>query len=75
MDDEITARILRLVAEHDGQWGWYQLDRALSVAGVVGINVALTMAALVAAGDVVATGDIQVASTRYSLTAQGRSKI
>jgi DNA-binding PadR family transcriptional regulator len=26
-----VKEILELVSEHDGQWGWYQLDRALSL--------------------------------------------
>jgi hypothetical protein len=31
MAREVAKReILRLVARHDGQWHWYQIDRALS---------------------------------------------
>jgi DNA-binding HxlR family transcriptional regulator len=26
-----VKEILELISEHDGQWGWYQLDRALSL--------------------------------------------
>jgi DNA-binding PadR family transcriptional regulator len=26
-----VKKILELISEHDGQWGWYQIDRALSL--------------------------------------------
>jgi DNA-binding HxlR family transcriptional regulator len=39
----MEQELLALIAEHDGQWGWYQLDRALSVRG---IDVSGLMAAL-----------------------------
>jgi hypothetical protein len=29
-NDRIKQEILQLVAEHDGKWYWYQIDRALS---------------------------------------------
>ncbi len=28
--DNLKKDILKCVAKHDGQWSWYQLDRALS---------------------------------------------
>ena len=27
----MEVEILLLINDHDGQWGWYQLDRALSI--------------------------------------------
>ena len=29
MREDCLKEILRLIAEHDGQWYWYQIDRAL----------------------------------------------
>ena len=28
--EDIKLNILRLIARHDGEWSWYQIDRALS---------------------------------------------
>ena len=28
---DTEAEVLKLVSEHNGQWSWYQLDRALSM--------------------------------------------
>ena len=67
--------ILTLIHQHDGEWGWYQLDRGLSTVGIVGINVPRAITALIDDGLVVATGPVQSAATRYSLTEKGRSTI
>jgi hypothetical protein len=31
--EQVKKEILRLVARHDGEWYWYQVDRALSGIG------------------------------------------
>ena len=60
-----------MIRDHESQWGWYQIDRAITHAGILGVNVHLAMLALVAAELVVADGDPQKASTHYSITTQG----
>ena len=75
MADEIGKLILELVSEHDGEWGWYQIDRALSLRGVVSLSVPETMRKLVKNGLVVVEGDPQHASTRYFVTLAGRSML
>jgi DNA-binding PadR family transcriptional regulator len=33
--NELRLRLLETIADHDGDYGWYQLDRAVSSTGVV----------------------------------------
>ena len=63
--------LLRHISKHNGSWGWYQLDRALSFDGVVGIHLPTELARLVADGYVLCNGDPKLASTHYSITEAG----
>ncbi len=65
-------RIVELVAEHDGEWGWYQLDRGLTMSGIVGVHVPSAVMSLRDAGLLNISGDAQSASSRYTLTAAGK---
>lgn len=62
---------LRLVAAHDGQWYWYQLDRALS-ADHPGPFFA-EIDALAAAGLIEVRRVPEPGAVRYHLTARGAS--
>lgn len=33
-DEQYKSSILELISEHDGEWGWYQIDRALTTRGL-----------------------------------------
>lgn len=65
--------LLRLIASSDGQLGWYQLDRAVSMRGIVGMHIPSELARLVSAGLVTCDGDPKAAASRYRITDAGRS--
>lgn len=73
--NEAKTTLLRMVRGHDGKWGWYQIDRALSIKGIVGIHIPDLMTTLISDGLVTCSGDVQLAATKYSLTAKGREMI
>lgn len=75
MNQETKKIILKMVQDHDGKWGWYQIDRALSIKGIVGVNVGAAMAQLREEGLVIGDGDVQQASTRYTLTKAGAAAL
>lgn len=57
MNKDTTNAILGMIRDHDSQWGWYQIDRALALAGILGVNVSTVITALVEADLVVGDGD------------------
>lgn len=74
MVEELRQGILRLVADHDGEWYWYQLDRALA-----GIYPEVSTALLPAVRELTAAGLIDIRPNlafgnipRYWLTDAGR---
>ncbi len=73
--EDVKRDILRLVARHDGEWFWYQVDRALSGTrpGCVGPFMAeiseLEAEGLIAIRPNVALGE----QGRYWLTETGRA--
>lgn len=72
--DEFTKfTVLSLIAEHNGQWGWYQLDRALAARGTVGVHWPTVMDKLQRDGLASAVGDAQLAATHYFITESGQS--
>jgi len=75
MDENVRKLLLKMVRDNPGCWGWYQLDRALSFAGVSGVHVTLLMGKLAECGLVEASGDIQLAATTYTLTDEGRALV
>jgi hypothetical protein len=64
-----------MVADHEGEWGWYKIEMTLSMRGSEYIHVPNTMIALINDGLITSTGDVQSATTRYSLTDKGREMI
>ena len=80
--DPFTQEILELIAAHDGQYTWYQLDRALSswsvnrernlplLKGLTRVLRELEECGLISSG----TGHVP-AQPVYSITAQGRQEI
>jgi hypothetical protein len=78
--DPFERKILDLIAAHDGEFSWYQLDRALSVwaaerglsplAGLPGVLRALEREGLIAA----AAGP-NPSQPVYSVTARGRQAV
>lgn len=75
MQEDTQKRILRIVRDHDGEWGWYQIDRALSMQGILNVNVAAAMTSLRHRGLVTGEGDPQKASTCYSITSAGKAAL
>jgi len=75
MIGDMRVVVLRLVSDHDGQWGWLQIDRALAMRGILGVNVGAVLNNLVEGGFAVADGDVLLASTRYRLTDSGRRRL
>lgn len=67
----IERIVLRIIQEHNGQYGWYQLDRALSQIGFVGVNVPSLISELVRKDFVFADGDLQIGKTRYTILSKG----
>lgn len=71
MDESTELRVLQILAEHDGKWGWYQLDRGLSMSGVGRVHVVRTVSSLCARGLLTATGPVDSVASRYTLTTKG----
>jgi hypothetical protein len=71
MDESEELRVLEILAEHDGKWGWYQLERGLSMAGVGGVHVVRVVSSLCARGLLVVSGPLDSATARYALTTKG----
>ena len=61
------AAIVELVSEHDGRWGWYELDRALGFKGLLCPKLVDLLNGLVAEGLLTVSGDPQLSSSKYSL--------
>ena len=72
MHTKYELHVLQLIYQHDGVWGWLQIDRALALAGTIGVDVSKILAALRNKGLVCANGDVRTAATRYSVTEAGR---
>ena len=74
--DKYITELLKLVAEHDGDWSWYQLDRALSARGMIP-----TMPLTTVLRDAEEKGLIRLAAGStpsqpvYSITNIGRARI
>jgi hypothetical protein len=74
--DKYLTELLKLVADHDGGWSWYQLDRALSARGLMP-----TMPLPAVLRDAEEKGLIRSAAGRnpsqtvYSITDTGRARI
>lgn len=71
--DMVKKKALILIKAHDGEWGWYQLDRALAQIGMVNCGIPELVKELVRDGLVSLSGDPELASTRFSLTPEGVS--
>lgn len=71
--DMLKMQALFLIKVHDGEWGWYQLDRALAQRGAVNCRIPELVMELESDGLVSLSGDPQLASTRFSLTSKGLS--
>ena len=71
----LEETILELIADHDGAWGWSQLDRALSARGIVGVHVPTVVDGLSMAGFLTIEGNPVLAISRYRITAEGRARL
>jgi hypothetical protein len=67
----IKKDILKLIQENNGDWGWYQLDRALAIEGIVAVHLPTIVSELKKDGLLDFDGDPQKASTRYRITEAG----
>ena len=72
---DVTMVILSAISKHDGEWGWYQLDRGLTFEGIVGVHIPSVMASLRSSGLIRYEGDMQRESTRYWMTDAGRAAL
>ena len=75
MTQSMKEQVLRLIGEHDGQWGWYQLDRHLSThVSPPGRDLMTSIEDLIREGLI---EDRAAAGTqpRYFLTDLGRARI
>ena len=66
--------VLAVIAEHDGQWYWYQVDRALSGRGASGPFM-VEIQALIAAGLIEERSISGEAIARYWVTAAGHAAL
>jgi DNA-binding PadR family transcriptional regulator len=70
-----VRKILELISTHDGQWGWYQLDRALSLLNHSGIREGTLTALLkeLEEKDLIQTRQITGSTqSKYVLTEKGK---
>lgn len=64
--------ILKHISKHDGEWGWYQLDRALSVKQIhLGQELLAVLSGLEEEGLISGSGD-DPGHPKYRLTEAGR---
>ena len=74
--DEAMLEALRLLAAHDGQWTWYQLDRAFDVSRLPdGYRLNVLMEDLVRAGWIVAVEQGADRPRLLHLTVDGRARV
>lgn len=74
--NELRLRLLEAIEMHNGQYGWYQLDRSLSSAGVlVQENLLHVLRELETNGFIESIVDDRSQDPRYSITASGKDAI
>lgn len=65
--------IIQLVKEHDGEWSWYQLDRALSLRKISTHGRLMTVLKELETLGLITSNDLpEDPQPRYSLTEAGR---
>jgi DNA-binding PadR family transcriptional regulator len=70
--DDLQLKVLEIVKRHNGEYSWYQLDRALSVSGVQHAgNLMQVLRTLVADGYIVTTAGPNTAQPLYSIGDRG----
>lgn len=75
-DECLTAlEVLALLAEHDGGWGWYQIDRALSARGRLNLPIPALLEHLTKRGLIIPIGDPTRAATPYRVTPLGLEEL
>ena len=70
----VEGLLLDLIAAHDGQWSWYQLDRALSVRRLDVSNLLQRLNRLERDG-LIAVLSRGKGQPRYALTDKGRARL
>jgi len=75
MSPELKDVVLELIANHNGQWGWLQLDRAFSAQGMLGIHIPILVEVLTKDGFLVVEGDPARASGRFKITNAGLMRL
>ena len=73
--DNLKKDILKCVAKHDGQWSWYQLDRALSYDENLPIIHRLGEALRTLEQEGLICAEEIEGHTRYSLTKLGEQQV
>jgi hypothetical protein len=69
--EEHLLAVLEIIAQNSGSFGWYQLDRTLSMHGNVGIHVGNVLQDLLDRSLIDANGNPSQANTRYYATPAG----
>jgi len=67
--------VLRLVANHNAQWTWYQLERAISRNGNVGMNAIAVADVLVGRALLAAVSDQRYPHPVYKITDLGKATL
>lgn len=74
--NELRLEILKTVKKFDGQYGWYQLDRAISSSGIViNENLLGVLRELEAHGFISSLNDEKGKDPKYLLTPTGRHRL
>jgi hypothetical protein len=72
---KVELLILQLVADHNGEWYWYHLDRALSYRQGLAGPYRTEIKALACAGLIDVRAHNGLGSVRYWITDAGRSQL
>jgi DNA-binding PadR family transcriptional regulator len=74
--NELRMAILQTIQKCDGQYGWYQLDRAVSTSGVViSENLLGVLRGLEGEGFIQSASEGKSKDPKYSITSKGRAAI
>lgn len=73
MSEDHIEVLLRMICNHDGEWSWYQIDRALTTNGIfLQESLIVVLHELEEKGFISAQGEANPAQPRYSITELGR---
>lgn len=72
MTTDINMKLIKIIGENDGMFSWYQIDRQLSIEGIVPTsNIIKMLHALESDGLITSKVNTNPAQPLYSLTDKG----